>query len=330
MMPATPGFEERDACPLCHADRPARLYAHPYAEDPVRSLVSSAFAEQGEVDWALLEGAEFVVDRCRRCDLIYQRWAPNDALMEIIYTRMIGPAFLEAYERQLLTIDNFQRIAGEFATLFEQLGKAPADITMLDFGMGQGRYARVARAMGATVYATEIGDDKKRMGRSLGIEVIDDAAIDGMAFDLVHTEQVLEHLTHPGRDIARLAQAVAPGGLFKIAVPYRGRLGTLLPAKGMPRTALFAEGGARAMPGDAEAFGAIQPLEHLNAYGPETIAWLAAANGLKVVAQTRRRSVSIDTAGPRALARGTARLAAELAKAAMRHRIGYYLLRRPA
>jgi len=196
--------------------------------------------------------------------------------------------------------------------------------------MGHGRWARVARAMGATVYVTEIRDDKTRLARSLGVEVIEDSDIDLMSFDLVHTEQVMEHLVNPGRDFARLARAVSPGGLFKVAIPFRGRLDTMLPAQGMPAAALFAEGGARALPGDAEAFAAIQPLEHLNAFGPKTISWLAAENGLDIVAQTRRRSISVNTIGARCWKQGAIRIGTELIKAAMRHRIGYYLLARPA
>lgn len=328
-MTAAPGFALRSACPVCGADNPERLYASPYARDPVRALVASSFAEQGEVDWSLLAGVEFLVDRCPRCDLIYQANAPDDRMLAEIYTRMIAPASLERLEAGLLTLDNFHRIAGEFTALFERLGKPPAEVRMLDFGMGYGRWARVARAMGATVFATEIGEEKRQLARSLGVEVIDDADIDRMRFDLVHTEQVMEHLVHPGRDFARLARAVEPGGLFKVAVPYRGRLGALLKRGELPPVALFAAGGARAIPGNAEAFGAIQPLEHLNAYGRRTIRWLAAETGLEIVAETRRRSVSVDTGDVRALARGAKRLGAELAKTAIRQRIGYYLLRRP-
>lgn len=327
---SSPSFDVRHTCPLCGTADAARLHASRYNEDPVRSLVASAFADQGTVDWSLLEDVMFVVDHCRRCDLIYQVNVPNDAMLEVIYTQMISPAFLESFEDKLLTLDNFHCIAGELSVLFKRLGKHPAEIRMLDFGIGQGRWARVARAMGATVYATEIGDDKKRQARALGMEVIDDADIDRMRFDLIHTEQVMEHLVHPGRDFARLARAVEPGGLFKLAIPYRGRLAALLPTKGMPSVALFASGGASAIPGDVEAFGAIQPLEHLNAYSRETVAWMAADSGLKIVAQTRRRSITIDTSGPLSLARGAARVGVELVKAAMRLRIGYYLLHRPA
>jgi SAM-dependent methyltransferase len=325
-----PSFSTRLACPLCGQADAVRLHASRYIDDPVRSLVATSFADQGVVDWSLLENVMFVVDQCRRCDLIYQVNAPNDAMLEVIYTHMISPASLDRYEKQLLTLDNFNRIAGEFTLIFQHLGKHPTDIRMLDFGMGHGRWARVARAMGATVYATEIGDDKKRHALSLGVEMIEDADIDRMRFDLVHTEQVMEHLVYPGRDFARLAQAVKPGGLFKVAIPFRGKLDKLLPTKGLPHLALFAAGGARAIPGDVEAFGAIQPLEHLNAYSAKTMAWLADENGLKIVAETRRRSISVDTRSLSSLVQGGKRIGTELAKAAMRHRIGYYLLSRPA
>lgn len=328
MSSDAPGFDVRTACPVCAGTDTRRLYTAVHSEEPVRSLIQSNFGMQGEIDWSLLEGVPYEVDQCVTCDLIYQARVPNDAMLEVVYTRMIGTAFLEEYERGLLTLAEFHRIAGEFTTLFERIGKHPADIAMLDFGVGQGRWARVARAMGATVYVTEIGDDKKRLARTLGLEVIEDANVDTMTFDLVHTEQVLEHLVHPGRDFARLARAVAPGGLFKAAIPYRGRLETLLTTKGLPKVAMFASGGAKAIPGEAEAFAAIMPLEHLNAFSDATIAWLAGANDLVEVGHVRRRSISVGTSGPRALLGGAAKVGVELVKAAARPRIGYHLLRR--
>lgn len=326
--PDKPGFVPRVACPVCEGTQTRRIYATMYDQDPVRSLVDSNFSRQGTVDWSLLAGVPFDVDKCATCDLIFQVQQPNDAMLEEIYTRMITAGFLDDYERGLLTLDQFHRIAGEFTVLFEAIGKHPADITMLDFGVGQGRWARVARGMGATVYCTEIGEDKKAGARALGIEVIDDAMIDTMTFDLVHTEQVLEHLTHPGRDFARLARAVAPGGLFKAAIPYRGKLEELLVTKGLPSVAMFASGGAKAIPGEVEAFASIQPLEHLNAFSDKTMAWLAAKHGLVEVSEVRRRSVSFDTGGPRALLGGVKKVGVELVKAVMRPKIGYHLLRK--
>lgn len=282
------------------------------------------------VDWSLLADADFEVRHCRRCDLIYQNNVPGDALLKEIYTRMISPESLGQYERDLLTLDNFQRIAGEFATIFRQLDKPIPDIRMLDYGMGMGRWARVARGIGAKVYATEIGDDKYALGSALGIEMLKEQEIDGKTFDFVHTEQVCEHLVHPGRDFARLAKTLAPGGLFKVAVPYRGKLERILREGRLSDRALFATAGARDIPGDAEASGAIQPLEHLNAFSARTIDWLARDNGLEIVAQVRRRSVAIDTGSIGGMASGFKRLGVELTKAAIRLRIGYYLLRKPS
>ncbi|WP_198045800.1 class I SAM-dependent methyltransferase [Novosphingobium aquimarinum] len=322
-------FVARHTCPVCGAADCEQIYRCSYQDDPVKSLVSSNYAEQGVVDWSLLADAEFEVHHCPRCDLIYQSNVPGDALLEEIYTRMISSEALEQYERSLLTLDNFQRISGEFATIFHHMNKPIHAIRVLDYGMGMGRWARVARGMGAEVYATEIGDDKYTLGRALGIKMLEDEEVDGNTFDLVHTEQVCEHLVHPGRDFARLAKTLAPGGLFKVAVPYRGNLESILRAGKLSDRALFATAGARDIPGDAEASGAIQPLEHLNAYSAKTIDWLARDNGLEIVAQVRRRSVAIDTDSIKGMASGVKRLGVELTKAAIRLRIGYYLLRKP-
>jgi SAM-dependent methyltransferase len=321
-------FEARISCPVCDNGATTRIYSAAYDAEPVRSLIQSSYQRQGVIDWEILSGVPFEVDHCSVCDLIFQVQRPNSAMMEEIYTKFIGASFLEEVERSFLTLDQFHRIAGELTVLFEMIGKHPADIKVLDFGMGHGRWARVARGMGASVYVTEIGEEKRALAGKLGLEMIDDGDIDSMSFDIIHTEQVLEHLALPGRDFARLARALAPGGVFKAAVPYRGKLAELLATKGMPTVSMFAAGGAKTIPGEAEAFSSIQPLEHLNAFSPRTIGWLAERNGLKTVSAVRRRSVMVDTWGATGLLRGARKIGVELAKATIRPSIGYHLLRR--
>ncbi len=321
-------FEPRNSCPVCDSVATTRIYSAKYDAEPVRSLVQSSYEHQGVIDWEVLRGVPFEVEHCSICDLVFQVQCPNAAMMEEIYTKFIGAPFLEQTEGSFLTLDQFHRISGELTVLFDMIGKHPADIRLLDFGMGHGRWARVARGMGASVYVTEIGEEKRALAGKLGLEMIDDGDIDSMSFDLIHTEQVLEHLSFPGRDFARLARALAPDGVFKAAVPYRGKLTELLATKGMPTVSMFASGGAKAIPGEAEAFSSIQPLEHLNAFSPHTIGWLANRNGLKSVSTVRRRSVMVDTWGATGLLRGARKIGVELAKATMRPSIGYHLLRR--
>lgn len=287
----------------------------------VRGFIESHFKTQGVVDWSLLEGTSFTLVECPQCALIYQAASPNDATLEAIYTQMIGSDFLEDHEQSLLTVSAFQEVAGELALLFRRLNKAPSQVTFLDYGFGYGRWARVARALGATVYATEIGDEKARAAAALGVRMITDDEIDQMTFDIVHTEQVFEHLPEPGETFHRLARATT--GLLKVAVPRGGPVASVLKARGMTDQSPFARGGR--VTSDDRVFMAIQPLEHINVFAPKTMAWLAHKNGLRLISQTRRATVAVDVTNARSLLRSIAALGKAAARECLKPKTGYYL-----
>lgn len=319
-------FRARDCCPACGARDPEILFSGAMTESPVRDLIISHFGRQGTIDWSMLEGTDFELARCHGCQTIYQVAEPTGPMLTAIYTRMIDAAFLGPFERAQLTIGRFNDMAGEFAALFAMTGKAASDISLLDFGAGYGSWARVARAMGATVYVTEIGEEKANAARSLGLKVIADDDIDSMRFDIVHTEQVFEHLTNPRETFARLARATA--GVFKIAVPPQGSAANVLRRRGLATESPFGRmlaGGRRHRNDDV--YMAVQPLEHLNLFSARAIEMLAAENGMHIVGRTRPRAPRIDIESPRGLARSAARLAKSLADRIARPETGYALLR---
>lgn len=319
-------FRAREGCPVCGGTDIETLFAGAMDESPVRDLIASHFSRQGTIDWEMLAGTDFMLALCRACQTIYQAAEPNDAVLAAIYTRMIDAAFLDPFEQAQLTIGRFNEIAGELAILFAMTGKPAGNVTFLDYGAGYGSWARVARAMGATVYVTEIGEEKAAAAAALGLKVISDADIDTMRFDIVHTEQVFEHLTHPRETFARLAAATAC--VFKIAVPPQRNAANVLRRKGLATESPFGRmlAGSRRHRDD-DVYMAVQPLEHLNLFSARAIEMLAAENSMRIVGRTRPRALQIDIGSPRELARSTARLAKSVAGRIVRRGSGYALLR---
>jgi hypothetical protein len=319
-------FSVRKACPVCGEAETRLLYSVPLASEPARSFIASHYAAQGQVNWSLFSGTDFDVMHCGTCDLIYQRHVPNDATFHHLYNEMISPGFLAGLERGRLSVNNFLQVAGEMAVLFRLAGKAPADITFLDFGFGHGRWARVARALGAKVFATETGEEKKAMAASLGIQILADEEVDGMRFDIVHTEQVLEHVLEPGREFGRLAAVT--DRLLKVSVPTRGTLEKLLPQKGLPLASPFSRDQTGThWSAEEKAFTAIQPLEHLNAFSARTLGFLADRHHMTLESMTRRRDVAVSFDTPGGFAKSLVRLAAAMAKQVVKSPPGYYLFR---
>lgn len=319
-------FLKRHACPVCAGTDLAPVYAASYDADPVRGFLDSHYRDQGRIDWSLLAGATFRILVCATCDLLFQASVPDDALLRHLYSEMIDPELLARVERGLLTLEGFDKVAGELGVLFGLTGKPPAEISFLDHGFGFGRFARVARAMGATVYATELGEEKRRSAASLGVEIIEDDAIDRMTFDIVHTEQVLEHVREPGAEFARLARAAR--SVLKTAVPARRNARALLERRGLPAQSPYARA-QRGLPPqkDDDAFISVQPLEHLNAFSARTMRWLGDRNGMELVSRVRMGTVGVDLSSARLLAKSVGRLGRMVGKAVLRPDNGYFLFR---
>lgn len=317
-------FAPRERCPVCASAEYAVIYQCPLDARPVSGFIESHYRTQGVVDWAMLAGTDYVLCACSTCGLLFQKHVPTNAALDRIYNHLISPQNVADLERSRLSVDNFNRIAGEMTVLFRMTGKHPSEITLLDFGAGHGRWARVARALGASVFITETGDQKRRMAQSLGVNVIDDEQIDSMRFDIVHTEQVFEHLVHPAREFERLARVT--NCLMKVAVPRAGDVRRVLERHGMPDQSPFerwVNGGARRWVD--ETYIAIAPLEHLNIYSPRVMTAMAERNGMRLLTRVRRGSVSVDLTGARNLARSAADLGRMALKSLLQVDRGYYV-----
>jgi hypothetical protein len=319
-------FVARTACPVCGSHSLSRLYRCSLTESPIRDLIASHYERQGEIDWSLLCGTDYVLEECNKCGLIYQGNVPDNDLLGRIYDGFIAPRFLAELEAEQLTVENFNQVAGEMGVLFRLCGKHPAEIRFLDYGFGHGRWARVARALGATVFATEISEDKKAAAASIGVTILADEELDRTRFDIVHTEQVFEHLVEPGREFRRLAAVT--DGVMKVAVPWHGDIPALLTRKGMASRSPFTDGldGKRLSNSDI-SYVSILPLEHLNAYSPRTMEYLAKENGMEILSTVRRGSVALDFTGFGLLKDSLIRAASMLAKTMLAPDRGYYLFK---
>ena len=329
-------FSERKTCPICLSNDTEVLYSSPYTEDPVRAFVLSHYNGQGQVNLDYLRGTDFTLCDCRACGTLYQQHVPNGFLLDKIYNEMISAATLFPREINSLTISKFDSIAGEMTELFARVRKRPSEIRMLDYGFGYGAWARVAVALGAQVYATEISPEKIAFGKEIGVKMIGEDELAALQFDIVHTEQVLEHLTESRADFFKLAARVAPGGIMKVAVPPAGNIRGLLKSRGMaamsPLESDWQTPAERKQAGQNAGYMCVVPLEHLNVFSAKSIERLGGEAGLSLISTVRREAVPISLSDRRRLLKSLSqlgRVAARVVLDSMRLRdSGYYILTR--
>jgi SAM-dependent methyltransferase len=296
----------------------------------VRGFIDSHYRHQGQIDWQYLDGTDYVICDCANCGLIYQKNIPNELMLDKIYNVMIGPTFLHELEANRLTIDNFERIAGELGLLFRIIDKAPTQVRFLDYGFGHGRWARVAVAMGAEVFATEISPEKVAYANKIGVEIVSPKTLSDMHFDIIHTEQVFEHLTEPKQDFQMLAKALSEDGIMKVAVPPQGNIRSLLKTDGLinwsPQERMWNPSCHAPHGSKYDNYIAILPLEHLNAYSSNSIAILAEEHNMRFLGRVRRQSVPLCTLNATLLTRSLLQLSKEAVRPVFRRDSGYYTL----
>jgi SAM-dependent methyltransferase len=329
-------FVPREACPVCEGVNAVALHCSSYVENPVRDFVESHYRDQGVVNFSYLDGTDFVLCDCPDCGTLYQRNVPNDFLLGKIYNEMSSPKSVFQRAMRDLTIAEFEAISGELTELFLRVAKPPRDIRFLDYGFGYGSWARVAVALGAHVYATEISPDKIAYAKEIGVKILSEQEWPDLEFDIVHTEQVFEHLPQPAREFRRLAKLVAPGGIMKVAVPPARNIRKLLKASGMSSTSplerVWRSETERKRARESANYMCVVPLEHLNVFSVRSMQALARREKLALLSTVRKQAVPLSIFGAGRLRQTSKDFAKVIAKVTLRTLLrrdsGYYLFKR--
>jgi SAM-dependent methyltransferase len=259
-------MSSRASCPACGSGVRGIIAELPYDSPPISVHLREFYANNPGCDFAALAGATFRLADCRDCQCIYQVDLPDAAYLEHFYARglygtpaaqgPLDPYQVEQSVRELMMVVRFLQ------------PRVPRP-RVLDFGTGDGAWARLAAAAGTQAHACDLSTHAfPQLGR-LGITCHPPGELPAATFDLINTEQVFEHLAAPLAELERLARALKPGGVLKIGVPWDAQLRTKLAAPDW-----------LAPKNSPASLNAVAPIEHLNHFEPQSLVRLAARAGL--------------------------------------------------
>ena len=205
-----------------------------------------------------LRGATYRVLDCGGCG--HQQEIPDPFLMDRLYEHWIDPDLALQRDCRRRGVNERSMDAQEIMQLVACVGE-PARV--LDFGMGWGHWACMARALGCETWGLELSRRRIEHAQTLGLRVLEPDALDTQRFDVINVEQVIEHLADPLAVLRRLSRALCPGGLLKVCVPngrtIRRRLRRL--EWDAPRDTRW-------------SLHAVTPLEHINCFDHRALAAL--------------------------------------------------------
>lgn len=283
MTTASAHFVERTCCPCCESYKFITVYQCAYSDDPIRQYLIDFYEPQGGVDFNCLQDASYVLRHCQSCSLIYQAQIGNDSIQRKLYEEWIDAARAKVLDDQNRGLNDHVLYAREIITVLTHLGKLPAQTRILDFGMGWGRWCRMAKGFGCQVFGTELSEARINYARSQGIEVISWNKIPLNRYDFINAEQVFEHLPEPLETLKHLSLGLSEGGLIKISVP-----------DGKNVLQLLRKADWTATKNSAGSLNAVAPLEHINCFRHETLVSLARHAGLKVVPMKADTYIAVE------------------------------------
>lgn len=262
-----PALEERDRCPVCEAASSATVYSSPFLDDPVRSYLERHYSGiGGQIDFSLLAGASFRVERCASCELLWQRFAPNDEFAKIVYEEWIAPEqSLRISRARARVVWTRKLYTARLMTILDLLPEEVWPPVLLDFGMGWGELLHLALAWGFEAHGTDLASSRQdHANAAVGAAVLDLEGALSLNVDVLHSDQVFEHVPAPGQLIEGLGGALRPSAVAFLGVPNGSRLASQ-----------FDRADWTAAKGTRWSMNAISPLEHLNCYTTRSLTCLA-------------------------------------------------------
>jgi SAM-dependent methyltransferase len=288
-----PALLTRTACPACAAPAATPAYQVAYDGPNLREYLVTFYGTRAEALFPHLAGGEFALVACPSCGLVYHRDVPNEGLQRLLYDEVIDIDEVEAGHADDY-LGYFARYAHEIMLLLARLGRPTSHVRVLDYGMGMARWTRMAKAFGCDVYGYDPSPERQRRAAARGVQTLTPDEIAAARFDVIHTEQVLEHRIDPADDTQLLAGSLNPGGLMTISTPNAGDA-----AKSLGE---LDWSGPR---GPGTTLGLLAPLEHVNAFTAGSLDRMAERAGLAfttIPLRTYARYV-YDTGGVSTLAK---------------------------
>jgi SAM-dependent methyltransferase len=144
--------------------------------------------------------------------------------------------------------------------------EAGARPRLLDFGCGDGDFLALASLFGFAAFGVDLSSTRAARSLQRGVTLVhsleDFDALGGGPLDAASLFETLEHVDEPLRLLIALRQRMRPGAVLIAEVP--DCTGVHLPST-------------------LEEFHAVQPLEHINAFTPETLAQICRRAGFEPI-----------------------------------------------
>lgn len=266
-------FIERRQCLSCGSKELEEIAGGRFGDSPVRDLIEND--AWGESPLPYISDSRWSFVRCAECSLMFHRSVLSPEWNEIRFSRWMTQAAIEEFEEtRRRPSDDFERARNnvEHALRLEKqtrIVRGEDPLRVLDFGCGWGEFLAICERFGFVAVGVDRSAARRQGGQGVRIcEEIEDLkhlpeAVGG--FHVITLFEVLEHLDDPLGVLRELAQYLVMGGILVLETPN---------CRGV--TGIQTE----------EDYRSIHPLDHINAFEPQTLRAIAGRAGFTPIRRT--------------------------------------------
>lgn len=262
-------FDVCERCPACDSASQETLFTRSYAEPALRDTLEGFYSEAFRRDYHWMLEAEYTLQRCGECGLIFQRHVPDAFLLGKLYEEWIDAAKAHARLRAGPLPAKPLATAHHVFLGLSLVQSSHRPLQTLDYGCGWGEWAQMMRAFGVEAWGTEGSATRGEYCHRCGINVIDETELPDRGFDFINLDEVFEHLPRPRPMLAMLVTKLRAGGVVRISVPNGRNVAKHL--RHFERELRRPRGGG---------LYPVAPLQHLTCFTNASLTRLAAECGL--------------------------------------------------
>ncbi|MDD5277974.1 MAG: class I SAM-dependent methyltransferase [Methylovulum sp.] len=183
-------------------------------------------------DWINHLPGEFQIVRCQACGLMRTNPRPSQDTIKFYYPDNYAP-YLTTQVRQTNKSKKVKKglkkwLSNHFNANSKTIIPDIAPGNLLEIGCGSGDFLMTMQRQGWKVNGLEpsetAADSAKQQGLNVACGILETAEIPAGHYDMIVAWMVIEHLHYPMAGLAKLQQALKPGGVLVISVPDLGGL----------------------------------------------------------------------------------------------------------
>lgn len=261
---------ERTKCPMCTSSRFSILFSMHYHDKAMKQYLKNYYSENIDPYLKELEKFDYLIYECLKCSLIFQKFIPDEKFSRILYEEIIDEVESKKKKEKVVNPGYYK----DFELLRKITGKENADISILEFGSGNGDWAYEAKKLNFDVTTTELSKNRIESLNKKGLKICNDIHECKDKFDIIYSDQVFEHISNPAEILKTILPLLKEYGYIYLKFPSGFMFRNILKMNYQPQK------------------DCAMPLEHINILNRKTFLYLVKDLNLKIAYNNRHNIYS--------------------------------------